>query len=110
MPWTQRAFMFHISHPSDLIHIGIFDYDDTANVDILNLNNRDRIGQLTIGISDFKPSTEYILNYDITKDESFADKHTYNGSITLRLRIEWAGKIIDAFNIYLLKSFTLIII
>ena len=91
MPWTQRAFLFHISHPSDLIHVGIFDYDETSNVEVLNFSS-DRIGQLVIGISDFKPNTEYVLNYNIVKDESFADKRKYNGSVTLRLRIEWAGK------------------
>ena len=92
MPWTQRAFLFHIKHPSDLINIGIFDFGASNSVDLSNLIGDERIGQISIGISTLKPSTEYILHYDVSRDDSFSNKRKITGSISLRLRLEWVNE------------------
>ena len=32
MPWSQRAFIFHVNHPSSQVLLGVFDYD-TVTID-----------------------------------------------------------------------------
>lgn len=103
LPWSQRAFVFRMSHPCVPLHLAVFDYDDIPLVgslvdEILDwTQHNDRLGQLTIGLTNFRPSTDYVLVYGLFKDDSFADTRKNYGSITIRLRIEWRGAFIDYF-------------
>lgn len=91
LPWTQRAFLFHIVDPTAPIFIAIFDYDG-ASVASVSVGDHDRIGQITVGIQNFAPSTDYVLHYDMYKEDIFYSNRKTTGSISIRLRIEWADE------------------
>ena len=84
MPWTQRAFLFHMAHPSSQIFLGIFDYD--------RMSNHDYLGKVSVDITRFRPQTNYILDYAIF--DTLMDKEPKqigkeaNATIKIRLRIE----------------------
>lgn len=68
MPWSRRAFVFNISHPSSDVNLGIFDYDEDptpfnlATKTTKNLKDQhDKIGRIVIELSNFLPDTEYTL-------------------------------------------------
>lgn len=78
LPWTQRAFIFHMSHPSSPLFLGIFDYDETGDNDF--------IGRVAVDLANFIPRTEYILTYNIKTLAAVEEE--FQGTITIRLRIE----------------------
>lgn len=82
MPWTQRAFIFHITHPSSQLMVGVFDYDSPAP-----MAEHDGIGRAAIDITNFRPDTEYTLYYDLYTS-AIVKKHKSKGQIKLRMRIE----------------------
>ena len=65
MPWSCRAFAFNILHPSSMIFLGIFDYDE--------LGNHDPIGRVGINTSKFQSNTSYLLHYRLRHNESADD-------------------------------------
>lgn len=83
MPWTQRAFVFHMQHPSSQILIGVFDYDSETK-----LNSHDKIGRVAIDVTNFRAQTEYLLHYDLYNSVLKEDRAKM-GKLTVRLRIEW---------------------
>jgi hypothetical protein len=66
MPWSRRAFVFNIDHPSSDLQIGIFDHD--RELSPLQLVSRlygddlhDPVGRIQINTSNFLPNTVYTL-------------------------------------------------
>jgi hypothetical protein len=60
MPWSARAFAFNIGHPSSLIFLGVFDYDE--------MGNHDPIGRVVINTANFQSNTSYLLHYRLHND------------------------------------------
>lgn len=88
VPWCQRGFMFRMAHPSSQVLIGVFDYDSDKGVHAFN--SHDAIGRISIDITNFRPSTEYVLTYDIFKSVLATDRQAF-GTLTVRLRLEYEG-------------------
>ena len=85
LPWTQRAFIFNMDHSSSDIFVGIFDYDGTLG------NQHDLVGRVAIEISSLRPMTDYVLSYDLY-DETLSSAREKHGSITVRMRVEYASQ------------------
>jgi len=83
MPWSQRAFAFHVMHPSSQILIGVFDYDGEGMLDA-----HDPIGRVSINVTNFRADTDYILNYDLFESTLDDDRKSV-GKIKVRVRLEW---------------------
>jgi hypothetical protein len=85
MPWSQRAFVFNILHPSSQLMLGVFDYD--AGLGIVMDASHDAIGKVNINMTNCSPGTVYTLRYDLIAQ---GPEGPYaNGRITVRYRIEW---------------------
>ncbi len=82
LPWTNRAFMFKVRHPTSLLMLGVFDYDDVLT------DHHDPIGRVVINTSFFRNNTEYILHYKLHHDPDQIDAEP-RGTIRIRLRVEW---------------------
>ena len=81
LPWTQRAFVFPIGHPSQVVYVGVFGYKRHPLSHV-------PIGRVEINLTNLQQSTEYILEYNL-----LATSHNYmsrptNGQIRIRLRLE----------------------
>lgn len=63
MPWSNRAFEFHIQHPSSILMLGVFDYDDGP------LDLHDPIGRVVIVPVLFEKDTMYTLKYSLFHEE-----------------------------------------
>jgi len=65
MPWSRRAFVFNISHPSSIINVGIFDFDPELSplqmVARAAADVHDPIGRIQIHLSNFSPGTVYTV-------------------------------------------------
>lgn len=77
MPWSHRAFEFHIQHPSSILMLGVFDYDDNP------LESHDPIGRVVIVPTLFEKETMYTLKYPLYHENES------RGTLTVRLRIHW---------------------
>jgi len=86
MPWTTRAFSFKLRHPTSLIFLGVFDYDE------LPLKMYDPIGRVVINTSSFHSNTEYILHYKLQHTSAMKGTDEDRGTIMLRLKINWADE------------------
>jgi len=80
MPWSTRAFAFRVCHPSSIIMLGVFDYDQ------MPISDHDPIGRVVINTVNFKNNTCYNLIYRLHDDPLQQDDR---GTIRLRLRVEW---------------------
>jgi len=80
LPWTKRAFVFHMTHSSSKVLVGVFDNDT-------GMGDHDLIGRVSINLANFKKDTLYTLSYDIFSSPQMSDRRP-KGSVTLRLRIE----------------------
>lgn len=83
MPWSQRAFVLNMMHPSSQVFVGLFDYDSKSVVD-----PHDPIARVTIDTTNFRPRNEYILHYDLYTSALVTKRKNY-GAVTIRLRMEW---------------------
>ena len=84
MPWSNRAFTFHVRHPTSILWLGLFDYDENL------LDNHDPIGRVVINTANFQSHTTYLLKYQLHHDPRQEDAR---GVLTIRLRIVWADEI-----------------
>lgn len=96
MPNDRRAFVLHAKHPSSQIHIGVFDRDKINRPGAsLRQQVHDPVGRVLINLTQLRPDTLYTLKYHLylINDESkkHREEQTHNGTITLRLRVEWGG-------------------
>lgn len=80
LPWTKRAFVFHMSHSSSQVLVGVFDNDT-------GMDDHDLIGKVSIDLTNFRKDTIYTLKYDIFKSSQMSSRKA-KGSITLRMRID----------------------
>lgn len=86
MPWNMRAFCFHVRHPTSLLMLGVFDYDETP------LDTHDPIGRVVINTANFYCDTEYTLRYNLHHDPRQLDE-SRRGTILIRLRLEWHSEV-----------------
>ena len=82
MPWTQRAFIFNVMHPSSDLMIGVLDYDSPAPT-----ARHDPIGRIDLAVTNMRPGTEYTVNFDLYPSAT-VKKRKPKGSIKLRIRLE----------------------
>jgi hypothetical protein len=82
MPWSQRAFLFHIQHPSSQVLVGVFDYDSVG------INAHDPIGRVSIDITNFRADTDYLLTFVLHRSV-LDNERLAMGKLTVRLRIEY---------------------
>ncbi len=82
MPWTQRAFIFNVMHPSNDLMVGVLDYDSPAP-----MAAHDPIGRTEINITNMLPGTEYTVYYELFTSAT-VKKRKPKGSIKLRIRLE----------------------
>jgi hypothetical protein len=79
MPWSQRAFLFHVYHPSSQILVGVFDFSALGNKPI---------GRVSIDITNLSSNTEYLLTYDLHKSV-LDDVRPPQGTLTVRIRLDF---------------------
>lgn len=94
LPWTNRAFELHTTYPSSVIYIGVHDYDPGAQM----ITDHDMVGRCAVDVTQLKPNTEYLLNYEI-HNTSMNIERRMQGTLRIRVRIE-----IDDPRGYLLAS------
>lgn len=87
MPWTNRAFILNMSHPSSQISIGVFDFDPGS------IDDHDLIGRVSIDMTNLRKDTEYILSYNIFPSARIShaggiEGRKAQGKVTVRLRLE----------------------
>ena len=82
LPWTQRAFVLKMMHPASTLYIAAFDFD-------LGISKHEPLGRVAVNISNLQPGTEYTLTYKLYPSANVTDR-TSAGSITIRVRIEYA--------------------
>jgi len=90
MPWTKRAFIFNIAHPSAELFVGLFDYD--------KLDMHDLLGRISIDITNLEPDIIYDLTYKLYPSANLNERIDA-GKLRLRLRVE-----IDDDRSFLLSS------
>ena len=83
MPWTKRAFIFHIMHSSSQLFLGVFDYDDGINP----ADDHDLVGRVSVDLSNLHRDTLYTMKYNLYTTARMSGRKR-KGSITIRLRIE----------------------
>jgi hypothetical protein len=82
LPWTTRAFIFKVRHPTSILMLGVFDYDE------LPIDFHDPLGRVVINTSAFRCNTDYVLHYKLHHDPREKDAIP-RGNIIIRLRINW---------------------
>lgn len=88
MPWSQRAFMFHVRHPSSQLMLGMFTLDEFITSAIVDSGAP--IGRVVIPLTNFCPSTKYTLQFPLYTESG--SKELSSGTVTLRVRIEWENE------------------
>ena len=80
MPWSQRAFVFNVMHPSSQLYIAVMDHDGGVK------SSHDKLGRCVINPSNARTHTVYYYSFDLLDNDSFNRKVT--GKIKLRFRFE----------------------
>jgi C2 domain len=83
LPWTKRAFIFHILHSSSQLFLGVFDYDAGFNP----ADDHDLIGRVSVDLSNLQKDTVYTLNYTLYPTARMSARDA-KGNITIRVRLE----------------------
>jgi C2 domain len=83
LPWTKRAFIFHMLHSSSQLFLGVFDYDAGFNP----TDDHDLIGRVSVDLSNLQKDTVYTLNYQLFPTARMAARDK-QGNITIRLRLD----------------------
>jgi C2 domain len=95
LPNDRRAFVFHAHHPSSQVYIGVFDHDKLSRLgNAMRQQVHDPIGRVLVNLSQFRPGILYTLHYPIylvdnDSKENKAEQIHNNGTLIIRLRIEW---------------------
>merc|ERR1712151_1278851 len=79
MPWTKRAFIFNMIHSSSELFIGVFDYDQ--------MDDHDVIGRVSIDLTSLRKNTMYNLKYGLFTTAKLSSRKR-RGSLNIRLRME----------------------
>jgi len=80
MPWSRRAFIFHMMHPSSQINLGVFNHNFAVNHDFM--------GRLSIDITNLSPNLTYDMKYNLKTSANVEDRKS-KGFINVRFRIEY---------------------
>jgi hypothetical protein len=83
LPWTKRAFIFHVMHSSSQLFLGVFDYDAGINP----TDDHDLIGRVSVDLSNLQKDTVYTLNYKLYPTARMAARDE-RGNITIRVRLD----------------------
>jgi hypothetical protein len=67
MPWSQRAFCFHIRHPLSQLFISVNDFD-------LGPTGHDGIGKIVVNLNHFESDVVYTLKYNIHPASNIYDR------------------------------------
>jgi len=104
LPWSRRAFKFHVEHSYSPIYIGVYDYEEsrlnlgglkkkmTRNQKVKNSNGKrkfEEIGRAAISIQKLKSNVEYNMVYDLYRSGETSHQRIKQGSITLRICLRW---------------------
>jgi hypothetical protein len=68
MPWSHRAFEFHIQHPSSILFLGVFDYDNNPAL------SHDPIGRVVVVPALYEKDTRYTLQYPLYYEDEVRGK------------------------------------
>lgn len=79
MPWTRRAFVFNVMHPSSQFYIAVMDYEGVKS-------RHDKIGRVIVNPTNLRPDTMYTMRYSLLDSDEIDRKST--GKIMFRLRFE----------------------
>lgn len=103
----NRAFCFGVEHPSSHLYLGVFNHNSAHK--LYKPMNAFRewihtpIGRVLINLTNFYPDTVYTLHYNLYEVSSDAAKDrregNHNGTITIRLRIEWEYQILSGMGL-----------
>lgn len=83
LPWTKRAFIFHLMHSSSQLFLGVFDFDEGINP----ADDHDLVGRVSVDLSNLIKDTVYTLKYNLYTTAQRSDRES-KGSITIRVRLE----------------------
>ena len=78
--WSQRAFVFYMQHPSQVLYLAVFGFKRSP------LNHRP-IGRVEINPANFRNNVVYNLEYDLW-GSSHAAKRIQRGRVRIRIRME----------------------
>ena len=84
MPWSRRAFVFNVLHPSSQFYISVMDYDE-----IIPGNPRsshDKMGRCILNPTNARPNTTYTMRYSLFSSDELDRKIV--GKIMFRFRYE----------------------
>ncbi|KAL3928389.1 MAG: hypothetical protein SGBAC_012675 [Bacillariaceae sp.] len=84
MPWSNRAFKFNVTHPSSIMRLGVFDFDDVP-LDV-PIDGHDPISRIELVPNQFEHNTVYTLKYPLFRGASNEERC---GTLSIRLRVEW---------------------
>ena len=79
MPWTRRAFVFNVMHPSSQFYISVMDYEGIKG-------HHDKIGRCIVNPTNLRPNTMYSMRYSLLNSDDINRK--LRGKIFFRLRFE----------------------
>ena len=83
MPWTQRAFVFNVMHPSSQFYIAAMDYNEVVPG---NQSQCDKLGRCIVNPTNVRPNTMYTIRMSLfTSDDT---DRQITGKIVIRLRYE----------------------
>jgi C2 domain len=83
MPWTQRAFIFNVMHPSSQLYVGVFDHDQALPG---HSPKHDKVGRAVINLTNCVPGTVLTTRFHL-HDSDEPDRKT-TGTLILRIRYE----------------------
>ena len=81
LPWTQRAFVFYMQHPSQVLYLGVFGFKG-----IIPLQHRP-IGRIEVNPINLHNDTIYNLEYDLFESSHGTERQS-RGRLRIRVRIE----------------------
>jgi len=84
MPWSRRAFVFNVLHPSSQFYISVMDYDE-----IIPGNpkpSHDKMGRCILNPTNARPNTTYTMRYSLFSSDELDRKIV--GKIIFRFRYE----------------------
>ena len=81
MPWTDRAFCFHMKYPASPLFLGVNDFDEGI------IGSHDLVGKATLDLCKFVPDTEYTLDLQLW-DTIETTTRARMGSVKVRVRLE----------------------
>lgn len=79
MPWTQRAFVFNVMHPSSQFYIAVMDHEEVKG-------QHDKIGRCIVNPTNLRPNIMYSMRYNLVNSDEVNRKT--RGKIFFRIRFE----------------------